>query len=426
MRTYFQATPYKSENFSPSMKSFDVPIIYRSPLISAIKRKRKEMDKMKKDFTPTLLDFGLVHIYLARHFGFCYGVENAIEIAFRTVEENPGKRIFLLSEMIHNPQVNADLQLHGVIFLQDTYGKELISFNELKADDVVIIPAFGTTLAIEERLKKIGIQTEKYNTTCPFVEKVWNRSEVIAKKKYSIVIHGKPKHEETRATFSHAAENAPSVVVEDMRQAKELAKYIAGEKPAAQFYNEFKGQYSTNFDVEKDLQRIGVVNQTTMLASDTQAISDFLKQVMISHYQLTESTTEERFADTRDTLCYATNDNQTAVMGMLETDADLAIVVGGYNSSNTSHLVELCEERLPTYFISHDEKIISAKDIQHYNFHTKEEIITTGYLPEKKPVKILITSGASCPDALVEGVIQKLVSNYPATINMEELIEQLQ
>lgn len=408
------------------MKSFDVPIIYRSPLISAIKRKRKEMDKMKKDFTPTLLDFGLVHIYLARHFGFCYGVENAIEIAFRTVEENPGKRIFLLSEMIHNPQVNADLQLHGVIFLQDTYGKELISFNELKADDVVIIPAFGTTLAIEERLKKIGIQTEKYNTTCPFVEKVWNRSEVIAKKKYSIVIHGKPKHEETRATFSHAAENAPSVVVEDMRQAKELAKYIAGEKPAAQFYNEFKGQYSTNFDVEKDLQRIGVVNQTTMLASDTQAISDFLKQVMISHYQLTESTTEERFADTRDTLCYATNDNQTAVMGMLETDADLAIVVGGYNSSNTSHLVELCEERLPTYFISHDEKIISAKDIQHYNFHTKEEIITTGYLPEKKPVKILITSGASCPDALVEGVIQKLVSNYPATINMEELIEQLQ
>ena len=408
------------------MKSFDVPIIYRSPLISAIKKKRKELDKMKKDFTPALLDFGTVHIYLARHFGFCYGVENAIEIAFRTVEENPGKRIFLLSEMIHNPQVNADLQSHGVIFLQDTYGKQLISFDELNADDVVIIPAFGTTLAIEDQLKKIGIQTEKYNTTCPFVEKVWNRSEVIAKKKYSIIIHGKPKHEETRATFSHAAENAPSVVVEDIKQAKELAKYITGEKPAAQFYIEFNGQYSTNFDVEKDLQRIGVVNQTTMLASDTQAISDFLKEIMTNHYKLTKSTTEERFADTRDTLCYATNDNQTAVTGMLETDADLAIVVGGYNSSNTSHLVELCEEKLPTYFISHEDKLISAKEIRHYNFHTKEEIVTTGYLPEKKPVKILITSGASCPDALVEGVIQKLVSYYPATINMEEIIEQFQ
>jgi 4-hydroxy-3-methylbut-2-enyl diphosphate reductase len=382
------------------------------------------MDKMKKDFTPTLLDFGPLRIYLARHFGFCYGVENAIEIAFRTVDENPGKRIFLLSEMIHNPQVNADLQAHGITFLQDTYGKQLIPFDELTADDVVIIPAFGTTLDIEQKLNSIGIQTEKYNTTCPFVEKVWNRSETIAKKKYSIVIHGKPNHEETRATFSHAAENAPSVVIKDMEQAKELAKYITGEKPATQFYTEFKGQYSEGFDIEKDLERIGVVNQTTMLASDTQAISDFLKQVMIKHYQLTEVNTEERFADTRDTLCYATNDNQTAVSGMLQTDADIAIVVGGYNSSNTSHLVELCEEKLPTYFISNEEKIISAKDILHFNFHTKEEVLTSNYLPSKEPVKILITSGASCPDALVEGVIQKMVSYFQVTTNVEDLINQ--
>src|SRR5215212_3368472 len=193
------------------MKQFEVPIIYRSPLITAIKKKRKELDKMKKDFTPTVLDFGSLQIYLARHFGFCYGVENAIDIAFRTVEENPGKRIFLLSEMIHNPQVNADLQAHGVQFMQDTYGKQLISFDEINKDDIVIIPAFGTTLEIEERLNKKGIQTEKYNTTCPFVEKVWNRSEAIAKNNYTIVIHGKPNHEETRATFSRAASNAPSV-----------------------------------------------------------------------------------------------------------------------------------------------------------------------------------------------------------------------
>jgi 4-hydroxy-3-methylbut-2-en-1-yl diphosphate reductase len=406
------------------MKSFDVPIVYRSPLISAIKKKRKEADRMKKDFSPTLLDFGPVQIYLARHFGFCYGVENAIDIAFRTVEENPGKRIFLLSEMIHNPQVNADLKASGVQFLQDNSGNQIIPFESLTAEDIVLIPAFGTTLTIEKKLRAIGIQVEKYNTTCPFVEKVWNRSEAIAKNQYTIVIHGKPTHEETRATFSHAAANAPSVVVRDMKQTIELAKYISGEKPAAEFYAEFKNQYSGGFNVTKDLERIGVVNQTTMLASDTQAIADYLKQTMTHKYGLTEENLKDRFADTRDTLCYATNDNQTAVTGMLQTDADLAIVVGGYNSSNTSHLVELCEEKLPTYFINSEEKILSANSIIHYNFHTRSEQATENYLPEKQPVKILVTSGASCPDALVEGVIKKLAGFYPASRSVETIQER--
>ncbi|MDP9230440.1 MAG: 4-hydroxy-3-methylbut-2-enyl diphosphate reductase [Bacteroidota bacterium] len=408
------------------MKSFEVPIIYRSPLITAIKKKRKETDKMKRDFTPTQLDFGPIQVYLARHFGFCYGVENAIEIAFKTIEENSGKRIYLLSEMIHNPQVNADLQSHGIKFLQDTNGKQLVAFAELNEDDIVLIPAFGTTLDIEEKLKSIGIHIEKYNTTCPFVEKVWNRSEAIAKNKYTIIIHGKPQHEETRATFSRASSNASSVIVKDMMQARELAKYISGEKKSEQFYEEFKGQYSTGFNVLKDLQRIGIVNQTTMLASDTQAIADFLKQVMINNYNLSIENTDERFADTRDTLCYATNDNQTAVTGMLQTDADLAIVVGGYNSSNTSHLVELCEEKLPTYFISSEEKILSKKEILHYNFHNKQESLTTQYLPNKTPLKILLTSGASCPDALVEGVIRKLVSFFEVEIKPEQLITRFQ
>lgn len=463
------------------MKTFNVPIIYRSPLITAIKNKRRQQDKMKKDFTPALLDFGDLHIYLARHFGFCYGVENAIEISFRTIDENPGKRIFLLSEMIHNPQVNADLQSRGITFLQDTHGRQLIPFEELSAEDIVIIPAFGTTLEIEEKLRSIGIQTEKYNTTCPFVEKVWNRSAQIAQKNYTIIVHGKPGHEETRATFSHAAADTPTVVVKDMQEAKELARYIVlGGSPAAvtnstgettadsdsaattnndesktepggdianntgnkspaditatadQFYTRFKGQYSEGFDVQKDLRRIGVVNQTTMLASDTQAIADFLKQTMIDTYGLTGSAAEqptadgpaanastlespkidEYFADTRDTLCYATLDNQSAIMGLLDTQADLAIVVGGYNSSNTSHLVELCEEKLPTYFISSEEKILSQTEIQHYNFHKKEEVRTTGWLPATRPARILISSGASCPDALVEAVIRKLAAYY--------------
>lgn len=404
------------------MKQFNVPNIYRSNLISAIKNKRKQADKLKKDFTPTLLDFGKLHIYLARHFGFCYGVENAIEIAFRTIEENPGKRIFLLSEMIHNPQVNADLQSRGVQFLQDTYGKQLIPFSEITSDDIVVIPAFGTTLDIEKMLNEKGIATEKYNTTCPFVEKVWNRGEQIAAKGYSIVVHGKPAHEETRATFSHAASYTPTVVVNDMQETIALAKYITGEKPAADFYAEFKGRYSANFDIKKDLQRFGVINQTTQLASDTQAIADYLKAVMIKQFNLTKENLEERFADTRDTLCYATNDNQTAVSGMLQIPADLAIVIGGYNSSNTSHLVELCEEKLPTYFIDSPERITNAHTITTCNWRTKELYQVSDFLPNTNPLRVLITSGASCPDALVEQVIDKICMITGAEKKMDELV----
>jgi len=403
------------------MKQFEVPNIYRSSLIGAVKNSRKRQDKLKKDFTPTLLNFGPVQIYLARHFGFCYGVENAIEIAFKTIEENEGKRIFLLSEMIHNPQVNADLQARGVQFLQDTYGRQVIGFDEITGDDVVIIPAFGTTLEIEKLLNDKGIHTEKYNTTCPFVEKVWNRSEQIAQKGYSIVVHGKPKHEETRATFSHASLHTPTVVVNDMGETIELAKYITGEKPAEQFYTEFKGRYSPGFNVTEHLQRIGVVNQTTQLATDTQAISDYLKGVIKQHYGLDEATIQTRFADTRDTLCYATNDNQSAVTGMLHTPADMAIIVGGYNSSNTSHLVELCEQKLPSYFINSADKILSKENILHCNWQTKEEAVTTGFLPAKESVKILITSGASCPDAIVEEVIKRLVSFFNTDKTVEEI-----
>jgi 4-hydroxy-3-methylbut-2-enyl diphosphate reductase len=399
------------------MKTFNVPTTYRSPLISAIKQQRKADDKLKKDFSPTKIDLGPIQFFLARHFGFCYGVENAIEIAFRTVEENPGKRIFLLSEMIHNPFVNQDLHALGVRFLMDTYGKQIVPFEEISANDIVLIPAFGTTIPIEEKLRSLGIPIEKYDTTCPFVEKVWNRSEQIAAKGYSIVVHGKPTHEETRATFSHSAVNAPTVVVNDMKETIELAKYIKGEKPGEHFYTEFAGRFSEGFDINKDLQRFGVVNQTTMLASDTQAIADYLKKVVMEHHGLNESNIGERFADTRDTLCYATNDNQTAVAGMLEQEADLAIVIGGRNSSNTSHLVELCEEVLPTYFIRSEDDILSANELLHANWRTREESVVQGWLPAKRPVRILVTSGASCPDSMVEGALRKIASLVDNTIS---------
>lgn len=407
------------------MKQFVVPHIYRSELISAVKQKRKLQDKLKKDFSPTLLDLGSLKIYLARHFGFCYGVENAIEIAFRTIEENKGKRIFLLSEMIHNPQVNEDLQKKDVKFLQDTHGKQLISFDELHADDIVLIPAFGTTLEIEKLLRAKGIQIEKYNTTCPFVEKVWNRSAHIAGNGYSIVVHGKPKHEETRATFSHASVQTPSVVINDMQEAVELGRYITREKPAELFYSEFNGRYSNGFDITKDLQRFGVVNQTTQLATDTQAISEYLKKVVKNHYHLSEDNLYAHFADTRDTLCYATNDNQSAATELLNTPADFAIVAGGYNSSNTSHLVELCEEKLPTYFIDSADKIISSSEILHCNWRTKQEYLSSNYLPAREPVTVLITSGASCPDAVVEKIIRKLLFFFNAENKVEELATYL-
>ena len=394
------------------MKQFDVPHIYKSNLLSGIKERRKLEDKLKKDYTPTLLEFGKLHIYLARHFGFCYGVENAIEIAFKTIEENKGKKIYLLSEMIHNPKVNEDLKNLGVIFLQDTYGNQLIPFEEINSNDVVIIPAFGTTLEIEAILKNKGITIEKYNTTCPFVEKVWNRSEQIAKKGYSIIIHGKSRHEETRATFSQVSIYTPTIVIENMKEAMRLALYMTKQLPEASFYREFAGRVSKNFDLKKDLQRFGVVNQTTQLATDTQAISEYLKNYVMKFYQLTPENISERFADTRDTLCYATNDNQTAVIEMLETDADIAIVVGGRNSSNTSHLVELCEAKLPTYFIDEASKLISKTEIINCDWKTKQESIIENYLPEKELIKVLITSGASCPDAVVEKVMNRLVSFF--------------
>lgn len=395
------------------MKQFTIPVRYRSPLISAIKQKRKAADKLKKDFTPTHLSLGTLDVFLARHFGFCYGVENAIEIAFQTVENNPDKRIFLLSEMIHNPFVNEDLLSRGVQFLMDTKGNMLIPFDALKEDDIVIIPAFGTTIAIEEKLRAIGIQIEKYNTTCPFVEKVWNRAEQIAQKGYSIVVHGKPTHEETRATFSHSDAHAPTIVIYDMAEAIALGEFMLGERSKEDFQIHFANRYSEGFSLDKDLIRFGVVNQTTMLATDTQAIADYLKQVVIKKYNLNESTISQHFADTRDTLCYATNDNQTAVKQLLETKADLAIVIGGRKSSNSSHLVELCEEKLPTYFIESAADLLSEKEIKAFNWRTHQEYIKADYLPQQENVRVLITSGASCPDAIVEETIEKLNSFFP-------------
>ncbi|KAB2852906.1 MAG: 4-hydroxy-3-methylbut-2-enyl diphosphate reductase [Ignavibacterium sp.] len=405
------------------MKSFNIPSVYRSSFITRIKNSRKDSDPRKKDFSPTLLDFGAVRFYLARHFGFCYGVENAIEIAYKTIEENPDKRIFLLSEMIHNPGVNQDLKNLGVKFLMDTSGKQLIEWGELTNEDIVIIPAFGTTLEIEEKLNELGIDPYQYNTTCPFVQRVWTRSTQLGKEDFTVIIHGKFYHEETRATFSHSNTNAKSLIIRDLDEAKQLSSFILGGIGEQEFYEIFKEKYSKGFNAKRDLEKVGVVNQTTMLATETQAIADLLRETMIKRYGVNEI--KNHFADTRDTLCYATNDNQDATYGLLEVEADFAIVVGGYNSSNTSHIVEICEQKLRTYFISSEKKILSDTVISHFDLHNRQEIQTNNFIPQKDIITILLTSGASCPDAVVESVLRKIHSYFPYAQDVDEVIESL-
>ncbi len=404
------------------MKQFEIPSFYRSPIISEVKAKRKLADPRKKDFSPALLDFGTVQFLIPRHFGFCYGVENAIEISYKAIAENPGKRIYLLSQMIHNPGVNEDLQSHGLEFIQDTSGNQLIPWSDIKAEDIVIIPAFGTSLEIEKILSDIGVQTNAYNTTCPFVEKVWNRAEKLGETDHTIIIHGKYQHEETRATFSHSRKNAPSLVIKDMKEATKLADFILGKMDLTEFNNTFDGKFSNNFNPEKDLEKIGVVNQTTMLATETQEITDFLRQTMVTKYG--EVAIKNHIADTRDTLCYATNDNQSATIGLLDVEADLAIVVGGYNSSNTTHLVELLEQKFPCYFITDESKLHSQTEWSSFDIHKKEE---QKIHPEfnKNPLRVIISSGASCPDATVDRVIQRILELKENHFSIEEVLAKM-
>ncbi len=385
-----------------------------------MKEIRRQKDLRKQDFSPSVLDFGPVRFFVARHFGFCYGVENAIEISYRALEENPDKQVYLLSQMIHNPEVNNDLQSRGIQFIMDTDGTQFIPWKEIMKHDVVIIPAFGTTTEIEQLLLDKGVDVQQYNTTCPFVEKVWNRAEKLGKGEHTIIIHGKPNHEETRATFSHSAGNAPSIIVKDMNEAMALGRFITGEANMSIFAEEFKGKYSAGFDPEKHLLKVGVVNQTTMLATETQAIADFFKQIMIQRFG--EENLKDHFADTRDTLCYATNDNQDSTYQLLNVPADLAIVVGGYNSSNTSHIVELCEQKFSTYFINSDLEIKSKSEIHHFDYHRKQKNITTGFLPDKNQVNIILTSGASCPDTVVDRVMLKLLEYFPESRPASEVV----
>ncbi len=410
---------YQSRNFKKEYDLGKYAPLYHSQIFGKLKARQAPRDRMR----PFFLDFGPVRFEIARHFGFCKGVENAIEVAYETLAENPGRRVFMISELIHNSFVNADLKARGLKFIKTAKGQQITPWNEILPSDIVITPAFGATIEDQKRLTEIGVDIHRYNATCRFVENVWFRAQELGEMGYSIIVHGKFRHEETLATRSHSEKYAPTIIVKDLEEARVLGDIILGVRPLSEFYSRFADKCSEDFDPRVDLERIAVVNQTTMLASETAEISDYFQQVMGKKYPQ-EADLDFRIANTRDTLCYATKNNQSATLRLLEQPADLAIVIGGRNSSNTSHLVELCEQRLPTYFIASERDIKSEHHLLHYDFHIQEERHIFNFLPKKRPVRILLTSGASCPDALVEHVLMRLLGFFPYTRKVDEVMAE--
>ncbi|MEO0896401.1 MAG: 4-hydroxy-3-methylbut-2-enyl diphosphate reductase [Bacteroidota bacterium] len=408
---------YTSRNFKKTYDLGRYAPLYQNNIFSRLKNSRTPAERMM----PFELDFGPVEFKVARHFGFCKGVENAIEVAYETLATYPNHRVFMISELIHNSFVNEDLKERGLRFIKTAKGKQLIPWDEIRADDIVITPAFGATIEDQQELISRGVEIQKWNATCRFVENVWFRAQELGVQGYSIIIHGKFKHEETQGTLSHSRQSAPTIVVKNMEEAQQLGEIMLGMRPIEDFYTLFKEKASEGFDPVKDLERIAVVNQTTMLASETADISDFFKEVMLNRYGLEE--VEYRIANTRDTLCYATKNNQSATLRLLAEQADMAIVIGGRNSSNTSHLVELCEQKLDTYFIASERDIINPDQILHYDFHRNEERYIFNFIPQKEKVRFLLTSGASCPDAIVERVLLRLLGFFRNTQPIEEVIK---
>jgi 4-hydroxy-3-methylbut-2-enyl diphosphate reductase len=412
-----------------AFSQFDrVPNHYAGPIIQKIKDFR--LQHGKRTLHPTRLEVGQLEILIPRHFGFCFGVERAIHMAFSTLEKHPEKSTYLVSEIIHNPLVNNDLQERGIDFIYDEKGKRKIAEDGIEADDIVLIPAFGTTLQIEESLQRSGLDTsseefrENYDTTCPFVSKVWNRGEQLGREGYTILIHGKYGHEETQATHSHTMQYAKTLVVLNEAEAHKIHDFIVGALSLEEFKAIFAGKWSTGFDPEKDLERVAVVNQTTMLAEETKKVAAWVREAMGKRYG--EEELDYHFAGTNDTLCYATNQNQDATKTLLEARPDLAVIVGGYNSSNTSHLVEICSGVMPGYLIASDAELLSRQQIRHFDIHVREPVVTENWLPETPPARIAVTSGASCPDVLMNQVIEKIAGFYGyGTAEIEAGLERL-
>ena len=354
-------------------------------------------------------------IKLAKEFGFCYGVERAIDLAYAARKVFPGQPIYILGEIIHNPEVNDQIRAMGIKFLS---GKEKdADIEDLKKDDIVIIPAFGMEVSMRQQLEAKGCRF--VDTTCGDVMSVWKRVRQYSKDKVTSIIHGKAWHEETKATSSQAMANGGGhyLVVFTLAETDYVCGYLVNGGNKADFLEKFKGAYSDGFDPDIHLQAIGVANQTTMLRGETEEVQRRLRRAMVQKYGEAEIDQHFRFFDT---ICGATQDRQDALEKLLQEPNDLLLVIGGYNSSNTSHLAEMGEAKLPTYFIKNAAKMRSDTLIIHYDQHKHEEIETANWLPSGK-VTVGITAGASCPNNLIEDAIRRLFDLRG--ISVQQLIE---
>jgi 4-hydroxy-3-methylbut-2-en-1-yl diphosphate reductase len=433
----YKFRPEKERNTAIYAQDAEAGAIYQSRLCAAIKALARRHERTAT--APVLLDFGAVHYLVPSHFGFCLGVKNAIERAYETLTDNPRKRVFMLSELIHNPFVNDDLIRRGLRYLQTDKGVAHATraggpdlWDTLTPEDIVIIPAFGATDEDKRRLVRKGIAVRQYDATCMLVEKVWKAARAYGREGYTVVIHGKHEHEETKATFSNTRRYAPAIIVRNMEETRQLGQVILNEDPAARarFHSLFAGKFTPGFDVERDLQRVAVVNQTTLLMNETREIIAYLRDVFAEKFG-----PEEPGAPTRvggqgrnDTLCYATQVNQDALMRALAEPLDAAFVIGGKNSSNTYQLYRLCEQRLGgrAFFIQSEANILSESEAEHYVFPAKGHPGQAGHverrplwgdpplLRREKPMRILVTGGASCPDGIIQQVISRINGFFPS------------
>jgi 4-hydroxy-3-methylbut-2-enyl diphosphate reductase len=434
----YKFRPERERNSAVYGQDAEAGAIYQSRLCSAIKALARRNERTAT--TPVLLDFGAVHYLVPSHFGFCLGVKNAIERAYETLSENPGKRVFMLSELIHNPFVNEDLIRRGLRYLQTDKGVPHAAspggpdlWDTLTTDDIVIIPAFGATDEDKRRLVKKGIAVRPHDATCMLVEKVWKAARAYGRDGYTVVIHGKHEHEETKATFSNTRRHAPAVIVRNLDEAHLLGEIILGlgDGPAAaeRFRSLFAGKFTEGFEPERDLRRVAVVNQTTLLMNETREIISYLRDVFDRKFGPEDPGGLPRVGGQgrNDTLCYATQVNQDALAQALVEPLDAAIVIGGKNSSNSYQLYRLCEKSLGSraFFVQSESNIVSPSEAEHYVFPSKGIPGQGGHV-ERRPLfggapaysggaprRILVTGGASCPDGIIQQVICRINSFYP-------------
>jgi 4-hydroxy-3-methylbut-2-enyl diphosphate reductase len=348
------------------------------------------------------IEAGGLTIKLAKEFGFCYGVERAIDLAYAARKVFQNQPLYILGEIIHNPDVNDQLRAMGIHFLS---GREKdTDISQLRAGDVVIIPAFGTDITTRKQLEEKGCRF--VDTTCGDVMSVWKRVRQYSREKFTSIIHGKASHEETKATSSQAdiGNGGHYLVVYSIDETRYVCDYIVQGGDREAFLRKFAGAHSPGFDPNLHLNAIGIANQTTMLRGETEEVQRLLRDAMLRRYGAGHLDQHFRFFDT---ICGATQDRQDALKQLLAGHLDLLIVIGGYNSSNTSHLAEIGEAVLPTYFIKNASKMVSAERIIHYNLHQKQEQESRCWLPAGT-CTIGVTAGASCPNNLIEDVIRRI------------------